>query len=369
MKLLFYIDSMQKGGANRVMANLKDFFANSGYDVVLVNDILSENRDLEYPLNPLVKRVILDVQNTSRAFSNLKRIAKLRELIKTENPECVVSFMGPPNIRMLLASAFLKCRTVVSVRNDPTKEYGSNWIKRVFANVLFMLANGCVFQTEDAALYFNRWVKNRSRVIMNPVDESFYSVSRSDTPRNIVTVGRFYPQKNHKLLIDAFAKIADEFPEENLIIYGEGPLREEMEKQIADLQLTNRIFLPGSTSRVPEVLSEAKLFVLSSDFEGMPNALMEAMAVGVPVISTDCPCGGPRALIKSESQGRLVSCGDTEALSNSMKSILNSQRVQKELSIGAKEKAEDFIPKRVFLEWEEYVCGKMLMNGKKKYEV
>ena len=74
-------------------------------------------------------------------------------------------------------------------------------------------------------------------------------------------------------------------------------------------------------------------------------------------------------MIKSESQGRLVSCGDTEALSNSMKSILNSQRVQKELSIGAKEKAEDFIPKRVFLEWEEYVCGKMLMNGKKKYEV
>lgn len=358
MKLLFYIDSMQKGGANRVMANLTDYFANSGYDVVLVNDMLSGQGEQEYPVNPLVNRVILDVQGSSKAFSNLKRIAKLRELIKTDKPESVVSFMGPPNIRMLLASAFLKCRTVVSVRNDPTKEYGVGWIKRLIANVVFLLADGCVFQTEDASLYFNRCVRRKSKVIVNPVNEAFYGVDRSGTPRNIVTVGRLVPQKNHILLIDAFAKIADEFPEENLIIYGEGPLREEMEKQIADLQLTNRIFLPGSTSRVPEVLSEAKLFVLSSDFEGMPNALMEAMAVGVPVISTDCPCGGPRSLVESESQGQLVPCGDAIALSNCMKAILSSQKLQQELSIGAKKRAYDFLPERVFRQWEGFVCRK-----------
>lgn len=358
MKLLFYIDSMHKGGANRVMANLTDYFANSGYDVILVNDILSGQRDPEYPVNPLVNRVILDVHCSSKAFSNLKRITKLRELIKAEKPDSVVSFMGPPNIRMLLASAFLKCRTVVSVRNDPTKEYGVSWIKRMIANAVFLLADGCVFQTEDASLYFNRWVRRKSKVIVNPVNEAFYGVDRSDTPRNIVTVGRLVPQKNHILLIDAFAKIADEFPEENLIIYGEGPLREEMEKQIADLQLTNRIFLPGSTSRVPEVLSEAKLFVLSSDYEGMPNALMEAMAVGVPVISTDCPCGGPRSLVESESQGQLVPCGDAVALSNCMKAILSSQKLQQELSIGAKKRAYDFLPERVFRQWEGFVCRK-----------
>ena len=218
MKLLFYIDSMQKGGANRVMANLTDYFANSGYDVVLVNDILSGQGEQEYPVNPLVNRMILDVQGSSKAFSNLKRIAKLRELIKAEKPDSVVSFMGPPNIRMLLASAFLKCRTVVSVRNDPTKEYGVGWIKRLIANVVFLLADGCVFQTEDASLYFNRCVRRKSKVIVNPVNEAFYGVDRSGTPRNIVTVGRLVPQKNHKILIDAFAKIADEFPEENLII-------------------------------------------------------------------------------------------------------------------------------------------------------
>lgn len=358
MKLFFYIDCMRMGGANRVMANLTDYFANSGYDVVLVNDIASGQGESEYSVNPLVNRVVLDVHGSTKTFSNLKRIAKLRELIKAEKPDSVVSFMGPPNIRMLLASAFLKCRTVVSVRNDPTKEYGVGWIKRLIANVVFLLADGCVFQTEEAALYFNRWVRRKSKVIVNPVNESFFGVKRSDTPRNIVSVGRFYPQKNHKVLIDAFAKIADEFPEENLIIYGEGSLREEMEKQIADLQLTNRIFLPGSTSCVPEVLSEAKLFVLSSDFEGMPNALMEAMAVGVPVISTDCPCGGPRSLVESESQGQLVPCGDAVALSNCMKAILSSQKLQQELSIGAKKRAYDFLPERVFRQWEGFVCRK-----------
>lgn len=354
MKLLFYIDSMQKGGANRVMANLTDYFANSGYDVVLVNDILSGQRELEYPVNPLVNRVILDVHGSAKAFSNLKRIAKLRELIKAEKPDSVVSFMGPPNIRMLLASAFLKCRTVVSVRNDPTKEYGSNWIKRMIANAVFLLADGCVFQTEDASLYFSRWVRRKSKVIVNPVNETFYGVKRSDTPRNIVTVGRFYPQKNHKLLIDAFARIADEFLEENLIIYGEGPLREEMEKQIADLQLTNRIFLPGSTSRVPEVLSEAKLFVLSSDFEGMPNALMEAMAVGVPVISTDCPCGGPKLLLEKNDYGILVPCGDTSRMAEAMKNMLSRdmlERYHKQALI----RAEIFEPQKIFKQWEEFL--------------
>lgn len=358
MKLFFYIDSMQKGGANRVMANLTDHFANHGYTVVLVNDIQSGQGEPEYPVNPLVKRVILDAHGSAKAISNLKRIAQIRKLIKAEKPDCVVSFLGPPNIRMLLASAFLKCRTVVSVRNDPTKEYGVNWIKRMIANVVFLLADGCVFQTEDAALYFNRWVRRKSKVILNPVHETFYGVKRSDMPKNIVTVGRLVPQKNHKLLIDAFAMIADVFPEENLIIYGEGPLREELEKQIADLQLVNRVFMPGSTSCVSEVLSEAKLFVLSSDYEGMPNALMEAMAVGVPAISTDCPCGGPRFLFETESQRYLVPCGDAVALSNRMKAILSSWELQQELSVVAKKRANDFLPERVYQQWKDFLCRK-----------
>ena len=255
---------------------------------------------------------------------------------------------------MLLASAFLKCRTVVSVRNDPTKEYGSNWIKRMIANSVFLLADGCVFQTEDASLYFSRWVRRKSKVIVNPVNETFYGVKRSDTPRNIVTVGRFYPQKNHKLLIDAFARIADEFPEENLIIYGEGPLREEMENQISAFSLKGRVFLPGSTSHVPEVLSEAKLFVLSSDFEGMPNALMEAMAVGVPVISTDCPCGGPKLLLEKNDYGILVPCGDTSRMAEAMKNMLSRdmlERYHKQALI----RAEIFEPQKIFKQWEEFL--------------
>ena len=132
-----------------------------------------------------------------------------------------------------------------------------------------------------------------------------------------------------------------------------------MEKQIADLQLTNRIFLPGSTSRVPEVLSEAKLFVLSSDFEGMPNALMEAMAVGVPVISTDCPCGGPNTLIENDKQGLLVTCGNTEMVAEKLKLVLNNPQLQREMSHAAKCRAEVFRPDRIYTLWEQYVCRRV----------
>ena len=156
-------------------------------------------------------------------LSNIKRILKLRKIIKAEHTDAVVSFMGPPNIRMLLATMGLKCRKIVSVRNDPYKEYGDGLVKMV-TNIIFRLADGCVFQTKEAAMYFSKNIQQKSKIIFNPVGKQFYEVKRVDNPKNIVTVGRLFLQKNHTLLIKAFSKLAHEFPDDNLIIYGEGEL-------------------------------------------------------------------------------------------------------------------------------------------------
>ena len=216
-KILFYIDSMQKGGANRVMANLTDYFASAGKTVILINDIKPQKGVDEYTINESVKRIFLDIDVSSKLFSNILRIIALRKIIKNEASDVVVSFMGPPNIRMLIATIGLKCKRIVSVRNDPNVEYGKGLVSR-FKRLLFMLADGCVFQTRDAATYFPKSVQAKSRVIFNPVNECFFNTERSNAPRNIVTVGRFEPQKNHSLLIRAFSKIANEFPEEKLIL-------------------------------------------------------------------------------------------------------------------------------------------------------
>jgi glycosyltransferase involved in cell wall biosynthesis len=131
---------------------------------------------------------------------------------------------------------------------------------------------------------------------LNPVDEVFFKTKFDGVRRNLVTTGRLAPQKNHKMLIKAFAKIADKI-NDDLYIYGEGELRAELEQLVLDLNMQNRIFLPGAVKNVADTIKSAKLFILSSDFEGLPNSLMEAMALGIPCISTDCPCGGPKMLL------------------------------------------------------------------------
>ena len=183
----------------------------------------------------------------------------------------------------------------------------------------------------------------------------FYHVKRAENPRNIITVGRLMTQKNHKLLIEAFSKIAKEFPDENLVIYGEGELRDTLETQSKKLGLEGRVKLPGATTNVAEKLSSAKVFVLSSDYEGMPNALMEAMAVGVPVISTDCPCGGPAMLIEEDSQGILVPCQNAEKLANALRLLLESQDLRLMVGESCKERALQFSPDIVFSQWKEYI--------------
>lgn len=353
-KILFYIDSMQKGGANRVMANLTDYFYEKGVDVILVNDVLP-NKDIpEYKVNGLVKRIFLNISEVNIVLSNLKRIIKLRKVIFEEKPDCVLSFMGPPNVRMLLASVFLPCRKVVSVRNDPNREYGRNIIKKTIINCLFLLADGCVFQTEDASKYFLKHIRRKSTIILNPVNESFFNITSLEIRKNIITVGRLYPQKNHKLLIHAFSMISQKYPEDKLIIFGEGPLKEELKEYAYNLGIGERVVFPGAISNVNIELSRAKVFVLSSDYEGLPNALMEAMACGTAVVSTDCPSGGPKYLLKKSNAGILVPCNNTNKMAEAI-SIMMSDEMNDFYRKQAKKKSVEFLPKKIFLQWEKFL--------------
>ncbi len=354
-KILFYIDSMQRGGANRVMANLTQFFSEKGYETVLVNDAPLKTDDLEYDIPLKTERVFLlnETERIGRLRKNFLRIKALRVLIKKEKPDVVLSFMGPPNVRLLLAAAFLHTVKIVSVRNDPYREYGSG-IKKFLINLLFLAADGVVFQTQDAATYFNRSIRNRSRIIYNPVDPKFYACKWNATNKSIVLVGRLEPQKNPMNAITAFQGLSDAFSEYTLDFYGDGSLRSELETYVRSQGLENRVLFHGNCSRVEKVLETSALYVLSSDYEGMPNALMEAMAVGIPAISTDCPCGGPRALFADRESGLLVPVNDHKALRSAMEKVLSDSSYLALLVRNGSERASEFHPDCIFAQWEEY---------------
>lgn len=348
-KIIFYINAINGGGAERVMVNLAKYFSENGYDTVLVTSF----RDTwEYPLAPTVRRLTLEEVevNQSRIKRNLSRIKKLRDLCEYEKPDILISFMEEPNFRAIVATRGLPVKTLVSVRNDPRKEYAGKlgWF---VGKVLLPMADGCVFQTSDAQKWFPERLQKKSKIIYNSVKEDFYNVVRKPVRGEIVTCGRLTEQKNHVLLINAFAKVQKDYPFATLKIYGEGTLREKLQQQINTLNLNEKVLLMGTTSNVAKALQTADLFVLSSEYEGMPNALMEAMAVGVPCISTDCPCGGSRELFGEEASNKLVQCGDVDQMAKAICDALENT----EDDMTEKRYAERFRSEKVNKMWETYI--------------
>ncbi len=358
-KILFYINAIHDGGAERVMVNLAKYFSDVGYDTILVTSF----RDTwEYPLAKTVRRLTLEGQEIkqSRLTRNLSRILKLRKICKKEMPDILISFMEEPNFRAIFATRGLPIKTLVSVRNDPTKEYAGK-LGAFVGKVLLPMADGCVFQTKEAQVWFPGRLRKKSKIIYNAVKEDFYHIERKSNRGEIITCGRLTEQKNHAILISAFAEVVKHHLYATLKIYGEGPQREALQEQIHSMGLQDQVFLMGATDHVEKALETADLFVLSSDYEGMPNALMEAMAAGVPCISTDCPCGGPKELFGESLARQLVPVKNVDALMKAIQDFVNMPTHEKE-QIGAKMKSRalEFRPEIVQKKWLEYLkrlCG------------
>lgn len=356
MKLFLYIDSMQRGGAQRVMSNIAEYAANEGDEVLLVNDIVPDPEAAEYEIDERVERYFLDEGNDGRYKKNPYRIRRMRALIRERRPDVILSFLGPPNIRMLAASVGLKVRKIVSVRNDPEREYGTG-LNRIAARLAFRFADGAVFQTDAASAYFPKSVRKRSRVIVNPVGERFYDVPASERGLDIAVVGRLVPQKDPLLAVRAFALAAGEFSESRLIFYGDGELKDEIVKLAESLGLSGRVIVEGGVSDVEDRLAKASVYMLTSVYEGMPNALLEAMAVGVPAIASNCPCGGPGEIIQNDLQGILVPCGDTEAFASAIKKLLGDPELRASMRNAERARAGDFRSGVIMRKWREYLIS------------
>ena len=225
----------------------------------------------------------------------------------------------------------------------------------VLAKILFIQADGIVFQTKDAKAWFSEGIQKKSAIIYNQVDDKFYKNCISDYSlcKDIVTVGRLTNQKNHKLLIEAFANIKDEI-NDDLYIYGDGPLKEQLLNCIRELKIEDRVHLMGISDSIEEQLPKYKLFVLPSDYEGMPNSLMEAMAVGNACISADCPCGGPRELFGEEGGRFLFEVHNVEQLTKLTREMLFDKDNLKRNANLMKARSHNFTGDKIYKNWKEY---------------
>lgn len=352
--VMLYLSTLHKGGAERVFVQLAERFAQCGYRSIIVTSFVDKEKG-EYELSDNVLRLSLEQEQIiqSRLRRNISRVKKLRKLCIEYKPDILISCMQEPNFRAVLATAGLKVKNLVSVCNAADKEY-PGLMGAVVGKILMPTAEGCVFQTEEEKAWFPKRLQDKGRIIMNQVNESFFETEFSGQRRDFVSVGRLNPQKNQALLIRAFADIAGE-TDENLLIYGEGVLREQLQALIEELGMSQRVKLMGNTSDVANAIKGARAFVLSSDYEGLPNVLLEALALGLPCVCTDCHGGGPAMVISSGENGLLLPIGDQAALSAAMLRILREPEYAESLGRAAKEKAQSFRPEKVFQLWREYV--------------
>lgn len=323
-RITFCIPSLGSGGAERVVSVLANKLIERRYDVSV---LMISHMKCQYQLNDRIKIKCIDC-DADAALPIYKRLPlrlhKIRMAVQELQSDVIISFMAETNIDVCLALWMTKVPIIVSERNDPALDPSSQ-VKKFLRQIAYLKPCGFVFQTPDARTYFSQRIRKQSQVILNPLDERLpFPCLAEEREKRIVAVGRLNKQKRFPLLIDAFSLFSKEYSEYILEIYGEGELEPELHELIKTKGLQEKIQLKGFCKDVHQRIRTAAMFVMSSDYEGMPNALLEAMAIGIPSISTDCPCGGPRMLIRTGENGILVPVGERDALVRAMSDIVQN---------------------------------------------
>lgn len=359
MKITFYIGGLSGGGAERVTCNLASYLARKGHEIKILT---MSDAPATYAFDNNVLRVPL-LKYTERKgmlYNSILRIKRLITHLRKDKVDVYVVMLPVTTILLLRLSWLTKSKIIAAERVDPSI-YPSGKQKQLKS--LAKKADGWVFQTEEERAWYGETTgKVDVRIIPNAINPDFIRKPyQGERKKTIVTAGRLSEQKNHILLLKAFARVSSKYPDFQLIIYGGGDQKEKIEETIKQLNVEEKVTLPGYTTNIGDKIKDASLFVLSSDYEGMPNALMEAMALGLPCISTDCDGGGAAFLIDNEKNGLLVPKGDVDALAAAMKRMISDREFAENCGKEAHIICDRLAPEKVYGQWEEFiknVCNK-----------
>ena len=362
MHLTLIISSLDSGGSERALSELANYWASQHHQISLIT-LDSPNSQPFYPLDPKIN--LVQINQFSVEFSIIGRLKNifnrifcLRKTIKRLNPDVIVSFVDVMNITVIIATIGLNIPVIVSERTHPGYHRLPILYKKL-RQFFYPKATIVITQTQSAASYF----KNLNNIFIIPNTVLKPTLVKQNivvaSPKQIVSVGRLCFSKGFDTLINAFYKLSINYSDLTLTIYGEGAERVNLENLIASLNLQNKVQLPGAIKNIQEALIQADLFIFPSHYEGFPNALCEAMAIGLPVIASNC--SGNIDIVKDNVNGRLFPVGDVEALSKIMQELIDDLEQRKKLSLNARKISEEFSEERIYEMWEQAIDG--AVNG------
>jgi glycosyltransferase involved in cell wall biosynthesis len=366
MKITLVISCIASGGAERVLVSLAQGFLQDGHEVSLVALGKPPGGREFYEIPPQVKRWQLELLGVSRTllaaiYNNFRRLRSLRYAIRQTVPNVVISFMDHTNILCILALWGTGLPVIVTEHFDPTaRSCGKAW--QWLRRLTYIYATRLVTPSPGAMEYFSWLSAAKKMVIYNPLgvlpQDTEYPIPEGvDATKNwLVAMGRLTYAKGFDLLLQAFHKIAPHHPDWQLIILGTGELLSELENLREHLGLEKSVVFLGFVQNPFPLLKQAKLFVMSSRFEAFPNALVEAMACGLPAISFNCR-SGPNEIIRDGIDGILVAPENVEALAQALDRLMSDKEERKRLASRATQVKERFGLEKIIGIWEKLLTN------------
>ena len=345
MRIALISPTLSGGGAERVASVLSNEWVNKGKSVTLIT-FEAPGTEPGYALDPRVLLRQIDGLNrdaglAGRVSTNLRRLVRLRRILKEMDADVVVAFTTEANVVTLLATRGLGIPSIVSERNQPNRP-GLGRFSRAARRLAYPFASGIVMQTHELACWSRQHFAVPVHVLPNPIRlEQIHERAADDVNRRpeIVAVGRLVPQKGFDILIAAFAEVAPKHSDWRLTIYGEGPSRFALEAQVRAAGLQQRVTLPGFMTGIDAALQTAGIFVLSSRYEGYPNALLEALAANCPAVAANCP-GGVSEILGANEFGMLVPNEDSEALAAALGQMMSRPELREHYASKARRGVE-----------------------------
>ncbi|WP_203423940.1 glycosyltransferase [Sinorhizobium sp. BG8] len=353
MRIAFVLSGLGTGGAEKIV-NLLAHHRLSRGDAVSVIAVNAGTPDSYFPYDRAIEIHAL-AKGASGPLGVLLRTLALRRRLRRFKPDIVISFLTKINVQTGLAATGLGVPFVLSERNNfLTQEMSPFW--RRASPIVARRAKCLVMQTREACRSLPEDLWPKVTIIPNPVAlPENWSRTPGDGSR-IVAVGRLDRQKGFDLLLQAFANIAGSLPAVTLTIFGEGAQRTALERQVQDLGLGDRVRLPGVTKSPVDWISAGDIFVLSSRFEGFPNAVLEAMTAGLATIAFDCPWG-PSEILDGPDAGLLVPAGDVLRLGEAIRNVATDPALRHLLAdAGARTAASRYATAPVLARWDAVIA-------------
>lgn len=354
MKILFVNANIDYGGAVKMLVYLANYLSKKNMVTILTfrdsNELQPLNDNIDHQHKVLYKHPL-------KIIERFGQLIALHNYIKKEEYDLAISFLHPAKYLLVLACKFTNTKVIVSERGDP---YAYSKYLNVFYKLIEKITNtadGFVFQTKEVQNYYSYKIVNKSTVINNPIiikniPKQFYG-KRTKEIVNVARLDVF--QKRQDILLKAFAKISKKYDQYILKFYGDGPDEYKLKKLAEELCINDKVYFMGYVENVLKLINNASIFILSSDFEGIPNALIEAMSIGMPCISTDCSPGGARLLINHNENGLLVPINNPTELATAMDYMLSNPKEADRMACNAMKILNEFKEEKIYGEWEKFI--------------